>query len=147
MKAAVWPHNYQGIKAQKVRVNSAQIQFVLAALDEPKRYRTKWQKQNYEGLTAREEAEDDLRSKWVQELSFILLGTKTPLGITIEQKPSDIQLLGTGRRAGTSHACVGQVKKFLRWLTVAHGVPLPIHVMHLTGYLQLRDLEPCNRGA
>ena len=48
-------------------VNSAHEQFAYAALDKPQRHRTGWQKQIFDGLTARN-VTNDLRSKWVQEL-------------------------------------------------------------------------------
>ena len=58
----------------------------MAALDKPKRYRSQLQKQIYDAPTAWNQADENLESKWVQELSFTFLGAKTLMGGWPEKK-------------------------------------------------------------
>ena len=39
------------------------------------------------------------------------------------------------------------IQKFTAWLTVAHGVPFPVHWKQLTEHAQVRVSEPCMRGS
>ena len=84
-------------------------QFRLAALVRPAKFRACWQEKFYDGPTARRDAEDALRSKWLQELEALLKGTRTPMGKVLESKAGDKNLLGGGRRAidtgGASQSC------------------------------------------
>ena len=47
----------------------------------------------------------------MQELSFVFLVTETIKGALVAQTPSNVQLLGAGRRAGILKAGVRQGKK------------------------------------
>ena len=76
-------------------------QLVIAADMRPKRFRTKWQRIVYDGPTARKDAETAERDRWIQLLANLLRSTDTPMGKLIRENPSNIQLLGGGRRAGT----------------------------------------------
>ena len=91
-------------------------QLVVAADMRPKRFRTKWQRAIYEGPTARKDAETAERDRWIQLLANLLRSTDTPMGKLIRENPSNIQLLGGGRRAGTLRSRVRSVQKFLGWL-------------------------------
>ena len=64
------------------------------------------------------------------------------MGRLIRENPSNVQLLGGGRRAGTLRSRVRSIQKFIGWLIAAHG-----HWRQLTEYLQVRYSEPCVRGA
>ena len=44
-------------------------------------------------------------------------------------------------------ARVRAAKKYLGWLAVAADVSFPSKVSHLTGFLETRHSEPCNKGA
>ena len=57
-------------------------------------------------------------------------------------KPGVKNLLGGGRRASTLRVRVRAAKKCLGWLAVAADVST-----HLTGFLETRRSEPCNRRA
>ena len=69
------------------------------------------------------------------------------MGKLIREKPSNVQLLGGGRRAGTLRSRVRSVQKFLGWLIASHGITFPVHWRQLTEYLQVRYSEPCVRGS
>ena len=117
-------------------------QLVIAADVRPKRFRTKWQRAVYDGPTARKDAEASERDRWIQLLANLLRSTVTPMGKLIRENPSNIQLLGGGRRAGTLRSRVRSVQKFLGWLIASHGIR-----RQLTEYLQVRYSEPCVRGS
>ena len=117
-------------------------QLVIAADMRPKKFRTKWQRIVYDGPTARKDAESAERDRWIQLLANLLRSTDTPMGKLIKENPSNIQLLGGGRRAGTLRSRVRSVQKFLGWLIPSHGITFPTHWRQLTEYLQVRYSEP-----
>ena len=117
---------------------------VRAALATP---RARRQEKNHDRPTARRDADEALRTKWLQELEALLKGTRTPMGDVSESKLGDKNLLGGGRRASTLRARVRAAKKYLEWLAVAADVSFPSEVSHLTGFLGTRHSEHCNRGA
>ena len=127
--------------------NSIADQLVIAAEVRPKRFRTKWQRTVYDGPTARKDAEASERDRWIQLLANLLRSTVTPMGKLIGENPSNIQLLGGGRRAGTLRSRVRSVQKFLSWLIASHNISFPVHWRQLTEYLQVRYSEPCVRGS
>ena len=122
-------------------------QLVITADVRPKRFRTKWQRIVYDGPTARKDAESAERDRWIQLLANLLRSTDTPMGRLIRENPSNVQLLGGGRRAGNVRSRVRSVQKFLGWLVASHGVNFPVHWRQLTEYLQVRYSEPCVRGS
>ena len=122
-------------------------QLMVAADIRPKKFRTKWQRAVYDGPTARKDAEAAERVRWIQLLANLLRPTDTPMGKLIRDSPSNIQLLGGGRRAETLRSRVRSVQKFFCWLFVSHGINFPDHWRQLTEYLQVRYSEPCVRGS
>ena len=128
-------------------VISISDQLLIAADIRPKKFRTKWQRAVYDGPTARKDAELAERDRWIQLLANLLRSTDTPMGKLIRESPSNIQLLGGGRQAGTLRSRVRSVQKFLGWLIASHGISFPVHWRQLTEYLQVRYSEPCVRGA
>ena len=89
-------------------------QLVIAADMRLKRFRTKWQRIVYDGPTARKDAESAERDRWIQLLANLLRSTDTPMGKLIRENPSNVQLLGGGRRAGTLRSRVRSVQKVSR---------------------------------
>ena len=69
------------------------------------------------------------------------------MGALLAAQPSNLQLLGAGRRAATLRSRVRAVKRFLDWLAVSHVKGYPTELHDFTGYLQARQSEPCTRGA
>ena len=144
----MWLHQRSLQLEQKGRAERLAVdQFLLAALERPSKFKARWQEKYYDGPNARRDAEEALRAKWLQELEVMLKGTKTPMGAALENRHGDRNLLGGGRRASTLRARVRASRKFLAWLAVSADVAFPSEVAHLTGYLESRHTEPCNRGA
>ena len=77
----------------------------------------------------------------------MLAHTPTPMGTLLAAQPSNLQLLGAGRRAATLRSRVRAVKRFLDWLAVSHAKRYPTDLHDFTGYLQARQSEPSTRGA
>ena len=135
--AAVWLHRRNLHCQQKEQSKRLAVdQFLLAALDCPSKFRARWQEKYYDGPNARRDAEEALRTKWLQELEALLMGTKTPMGEAVSNRPVDRTFLGGGRRASTLRARVRAAKKYLAWLAVSADVAFPSEVSHLTDYLE-----------
>ena len=69
------------------------------------------------------------------------------MGRLIRENPSNVQLLGGGRRAWPLSSQVRTIQKFMEWLIAAHGVNFFTNWKQLVEYLQVRRSEPCVRGA
>ena len=69
VRAAVELHSERNLQ-QKLedRARHTQDQFLLAAIERPTRFRTRLQKVQYEGATARKDAEEETRSRWMHVL-------------------------------------------------------------------------------
>ena len=132
---------------QILHSSAASDQLVLAAELKPRRFRSKWQRIVYEGPTARKDLENAERSRWVASLGDLLRHTDTPMGRLMRENPSNIQLLGSGLRAGTLRSRVRSIRNFLEWLSAAHKVAFPVHWQQLIEFLQVRLSEPCVRGS
>ena len=52
-------------EAQATEEKHSQDQFLLAAIERPTRFRTRLQKVQYESATARKDAEEEVRSRWL----------------------------------------------------------------------------------
>ena len=137
----------QEAQRKALEVSTISDQLVMAADLRPKKFRTRWERAVYDRPTARKDAEAAERDRWIQLLSNLLKSSDTPMGKLIRESPSNIQLLGGGRRAGTLRSRVRSVQKFLGWLIAAHGIKFPNHWRQLIEYLQVRYSEPCVRGS
>ena len=146
--AAVFLHDLQK-KAQEVAKlqKSAEDQFLIAAAIKPRRFHARFQKGQFEGTSARQDAEEAERRRWLRTLSDLLKGTPTPMGTLLLEKATNENLLGGGRRASTLRSRVRSVRKFLSWLAITHECVYPTELTQLTDFLQVRLSEPCNRGA
>ena len=65
----------------------------------------------------------------------------------LQSRQGDISLLGAGRRAGTLRSRVRNIRHFLAWLAINHGITYSTEQTHLTDFMQVRLSEPCNRGS
>ena len=100
----------------------------------------------YEGPTAQKDAESAERDRWIALLADLLRSTDTPMGRLIHENPSNVQLLGGGRRAGTLRSRV--IQKFMGWQIAARGVSFPTNWNGSSSiFNQVRKSEPCVRGA
>ena len=123
-------------------------QLVIAADLKPRKFRTK----GGSAQSKRDLLHAKTRNSQTEIDGFnssrICSGQRTPhRGKLIRESPSNVQLLGGGRRAGTLRSRVRSVQKFLGWLIASHGISFPVHWRQLTEYLQVRYSEPCVRGA
>ena len=121
-------------------------QFLLAAIQKPTSFRTKFQRAQYEGATARKDAEEDERSRWLHILAGTVLNTDTPMAKMLREKPWNAQLLGAGKRASALRARVRSLRRDTLWLSTACGVPFPSETAHIVDYLRARSQEPTTRG-
>ena len=138
--AAVWLHRRQQESASKARSEKLAVdQLLLASSERPSRFRAKWQVKFFDGPTARKDAEDALRTKWIRELEGLFQGTATPMAKVLEERKGDSNVLGGGRRASTLRARVRAAKKFLSWLAVSADVALP---HGLPGDAAFRAVQP-----
>ena len=130
---------------QRKALEVSSISDQLVADLKPRKFRTRWQRAVYDGPTARKDAEAAERDRWIQLLANLLRSTDTPMGKLIRESPSNIQLLGGGRRAGTLRSRVRSVQKFLGWLIASHGISFPVHWRPADGVSPgqvLRTLRP-----
>ena len=105
MTSAVWVHRREEKLNSVTRLKKlSEDHFLLAAQTRPTRFRAKWQQSYYDGPTARQDAEEALRSKWVETLASLLRGTSTPMGDLLNKGADNLKLLGGGRRATTLRA-------------------------------------------
>ena len=139
LQSAGWidARNKQAAQLTKLE-KTATDQFLLAADKAPRRFRAKFQQGVNQGPNAR---------KGIELLGSMLSHTPTPMGALLAAQPSNLQLLGAGRRAATLRSRVRAVKRFLDWLAVSHVKGYPTELHDFTGYLQARQSEPCTRGA
>ena len=133
-------------KKSSETAKSAVEQFVAAARDRPRTYRTRLQKMLYSGPTPRKDAEEMERARWVEALSTLLRATETPMGKMLVEKPQTAQLLGAGRRVTTLRSRVRLARRYLAWLSINFEVPFPTKLEHMVDYFKVRASEPCTRG-
>ena len=70
---------------QKQRSENLAIdQFLLASTERPTKFRARWQEKFFDGPAARKDAEEALRTKWLQELESLLKGMGTPMGKVLD---------------------------------------------------------------
>ena len=100
----------------------------------------------FDGPSARRDAEEAERNRWIFTLSEIIKGTATPMGKMLTDRPGQ-QLVGGGRRASTLRSRVRGVRKFLTWLAVTRELSYPTSFDQRSEFLHVRLSEPCNRGA
>ena len=145
LEAALELHEHKRKAKEMERVQKSVLDQFAAATKLPQRkYHARYQSSLEEGPTARRDAEEAERLRWVTLLSELLRGTQTPMGQLLSTKPGNIQLLGGGKRASTLRSRVRGVQKFLSWLAIHQEKVFPDSVSQL---LEFRLSEPCNRGS
>ena len=78
--AAVTPAAQRKAQEEKVTLERhSKDQFFLAAIQTPAAFRTRFQKIAYEGATARKDAEEDERLRWLHILAGIVQSAERPL--------------------------------------------------------------------
>ena len=114
---ALHQHGKECMQMEQVEKKAAE-QFLAAALNKLKVYKTRLQKSFYETTTARRDMEEAERVRWVSELCTLLRGTPTPMGKLLVEKPSSESLVGAGKRAATLRSSVRMARRYLAWLSV-----------------------------
>ena len=131
---------------EKVRLErNSKDHFLLAAIQKRTAFRTRLQKILYEGATARKDAEEDERSRWLHIPAGIVQNTETPVARLLKENPGNTRLLGAGKRATTLRARVTSLRRYILWLSAAYKVSFPSEVPHLVDNLQARSQEPATR--
>ena len=119
-------------------------QLVQAATVRPRKHRARNLRAQFQGHSARKDAEDSERNRWTKELADLLRGTQSPMGQFLASQPVN-PLTEGGRRASTLRSRVRGVKRFLAWLALRYELTHPTALSQLTEYLQVRLQEPCSR--
>ena len=104
-------------KRQAKETKTSADQFLLAAETAPRRFKSRLQRSSSTGPTARKDAEEKERSRWVEVLAAVLVRTPTPMGKLLADRLGSVQFLGAGRRAfhaPLSGPCGPQVPQLAR---------------------------------
>ena len=80
---------------------SVELQMLYAGAQAPKKARSRLAQMVFSTATARQDAENAERIKWIACLSQLVAGTATPLGQRLVQRPAEVASMGLGLRAGT----------------------------------------------
>ena len=102
---------------------------------------------SFSGPTARQDAERAEKSRWLSHLATLLVGTQTPLGQRLVEKPAACNNMGLGLRSGTLRNRVHALRRYFCWLATSHQVPPPSVEEHMLDHLELKVQEPCTRVA
>ena len=149
--AACWlsQHKRKAEASEKVRPHEPTLAEVVAATAGrvPKTFKSGLQRALYDTPSARQEAEEAERLRWLQALALLVERSPTPMGNLLARQPGSLALLGAGRRAATLRNRVRLLRNFFSWLTATHEVRYPTSLEHFVGFLRARASEPANRGA
>ena len=146
--AAVWLHDRVKRKREEDKaVQQTAPQFEWAAGEPPRRCRTRLERSLHGGPTARRDADEAERQRWLQVLADLVRHSSTPMGQLLAAQPRNVEVLGAGKRASTLRSRVRAIRKFLRWLLVTRQLDYAQSVEHYTEYLRTRLSETCNRAA
>ena len=133
-------------QAEEAR-KTATEQLIHASGRVPKKARMRLGMMSFSGPAARQDAERAEESRWLAHLATLLVGTQTPLGQRLMEKPAACNSMGLGLRSGTLRDRVHALRRYFSWLATSHQVPFPSAEEHVLDYLQLKVQEPCTRVA
>ena len=146
VEAALFVHGEQvKIKDQVLEHKAAVDTFVNASSFPPTRYKSRLHFAKFQGPSARKDAEESERQRWLQLLANLIVGTDTPMGKLLQSRQGDISLLG-----GELGHCGAESETFgtsLLGLPLIMALHYPTRQTHLTDFMQVRLSEPCNRGS
>ena len=134
------------LQAEEVR-KTATEQLIHASGRVPKKARTRLAMMSFSGPTARQDGERAEKSRWLAHLATLLMGTQTPLGQRLVEKPTACNSMGLGLRSGTLRNRVHALRRYFTWLATSHQVPFPSAEEHVLDYLELEVQETCTRVA
>ena len=111
----------------------------------PKKARSRLAQMVFNTATARQDAENAERLKWIACLSQLAAGTAAPLGQRLVQRPAEVASMGLGLRAGTLRNRAHVLRRYFLWLAQSFRLPFPEQEEHYLDFLALRVQEPCTR--
>ena len=88
----------------------------------PKTFKSRFQRALYDTPSARQEAEEAERLRWLQALALLVERSFTPMGNLLARQPGSLALLGAGRRAASLRNRVRLLRNYFSWLTAIHEV-------------------------
>ena len=134
----VWLHEREKMKHEEGQHSSSnkRLHSQWAASERPRKFRTRLERSLYDGPTARRDAEEAERQRWLHILADLVRHSPTPMEQLLAAQPGNVEVLGAGKRASTLRSRVSL-------LHVTHTQS----VDHYTEYLRVRLSEPCNREA
>ena len=95
VEAALFVHGEQvKIKYQVLEHKAAVDTFVTASSFPPTRYKSRLHFAKFQGPSARKDAEESERQRWLQLLANLIVGTDTPMERLLQSRQGDISLLG-----------------------------------------------------
>ena len=137
--AAGWlsEHKRKEEVEEKARPRELTLEEVVAATAGrvPKTFKSRLQRALYDTPSARQEAEEAERLRWLQAHS------------DGQSSCTSVALLGAGQRAATLRNRVRLLRNYFSWLAATHEVTYPTSLEHFVGFLRARASEPANRGA
>ena len=116
-----------------------QEQFVVATTLRPRGYRARYLDRAIQGPTARQDADEAERARWIQVLADMLKATRTSMSQLLS---TSMKLLRGGRAVSTLRFRVGVLRRFLSLLALNHQQVY----LQLTEYLQVKLEEPRSRA-
>ena len=129
-----------GLRAEEVS-RTATEQLVHASGRVPKKARTRLAMTSFAGPCARQDAERAEKGRWLAHLAALLMGTQTPLGQRLVEKPAACNSIGMGLRSGTLRNRVHVLRLYFAWQAMAHQVPFSSPEEHVLDYLELKVQE------
>ena len=120
-----------GISKQLSTFTNWQMQelFVVATTLRPRRYRARYLECAIQGPTARQDADEAERARWIQVFADMLKATRTSMGQLLS---TSTKLLGGGRTVSTVRSRVRVFRCFLSWLALNHHQVYPWSWLQLT---------------
>ena len=113
--------------------------FVVATTLRPRRYRARYLECAIQGPTARQDADEAERARWIQVLADMLKATHTIHG------PALVHQHEAPRRRSYRFR-VRVFRRFLSWLALNHQQVYPLSWLQLTEYLRVKLEEPRSRA-
>ena len=102
------------VRAEEMR-KTATEQLIHASGRVPKMARTRLAMMSFSGPTAKQDAERAEKSRCLGHLATLLVGTQTPLGQRLVEKPAACNSMGLGLRSRTLRNGVHALRRYFCW--------------------------------
>ena len=121
----MWLHSHERRQEERLTEKQTAAQFQWAAGEKPRRFRTRLEKSLHNRPTAGQDAEEAERQRWLHILADLVRHSPTPMGQLLAAQPSNVSVLGGGKRTSTLRSGVRAIEKFVNWLHIACGLQCP----------------------